>query len=210
MYRSPFRKAARQTNAFKKPGNWAAGYHTGEDWVCDSDRTLVAPANGTIIRNEYDKSYGYFIIIRTNDNKVILMAHMASKSSKAKGARVSAGEIVGTMGSTGNSTGAHLHIEIQNSHTWAYNQNLLKPGAYINFNSFTTGGTFEMAKTWTNGSTKEEVFADTALNVKIGTLNPREVCDCLAVTDGRYLVKYQVGSTGTYKAGFVAYSGGVR
>ena len=134
MYRSPFRAKARMTTRFKKPGDWAAGYHTGEDWVCDTDRTLVSPANGTIIYNGYDKSYGYNIIIRTDDNKVIRMCHLAEKSP-AYG-KVKAGEVVGTMGNTGNSYGAHLHIEVEDSPTWHYNKNLLKPSDYIDFNNW--------------------------------------------------------------------------
>ena len=210
MYRSPFRQTARQTITYKKLGSWSAGYHTGEDWVCDGDRTLVAPASGTILRNEFDKSYGNFIVIGADDGKTILMAHMAAHSGKAKGTRVNAGDIVGTMGSTGNSSGAHLHIEVENAGTWAYNKNLLKPSSYIDFNSFTAGGDFEVAKKWTNGSTQETVYAETTLKTKIGSLNPRESCDCLAIVNGRYLVKYPIDGANVYKTGFVAYAGGVK
>ena len=209
MYRSPFRQAARQTTPFKKPGSWSAGYHTGEDWVCDSDTTLVAPAAGTILRNEFSDSYGNFIVIRTDDANAILMAHMTSRSGKAKGARVNAGDVVGTMGNTGNSYGAHLHIEVENAGTWVYNKNLLKPSSYIDFTSF-TGGDFEMSKPWKNGSTKEDVFADTAFKMKIGSLNPHESCDCLGTAAGKYIVRYKVTGTNTYKIGFVSYAGSVK
>lgn len=69
---------------------------------------------------------------------------------------------------------------------------------------------FNMAKTYKNGSTRENVFADTGLTLKTGSLNPWETCDCLAVVDGRYLVKYKVDGTNKYKCGFVKYSGGVK
>lgn len=144
MYRSPFRDKARMTTRFKKPGNWAAGYHTGEDWVCDTDRTLVSPASGTVIINNYDTSYGYNIVIRMDDNKVIRMCHM-EKKSPAYG-KVKAGEVVGTMGNTGNSYGAHLHIEVENSPTWNYNKNLLKPSDYVDFNNWGQGKENESEK----------------------------------------------------------------
>lgn len=69
---------------------------------------------------------------------------------------------------------------------------------------------FEVAKTYKNGSTKEIVYADTSLKTKTGSLNAREVCECLAIVNGRYLVKYKVDGTSNYKCGFVKYSGGVK
>lgn len=212
MYRSPFNGSARQTTAFKKPGKWAAGYHTGEDWVCDSDRTLVAPASGIVTRNGYDENgYGNYIVILTNQNHSVLMGHMVKKSNKKTGDNVYAGEVVGTMGNTGNSTGTHLHIEIENTTVWEYNKNLLKPSDFIDFNNFNYMETedFEVAKVWTNGSTAENVFAETTLATKIGVLNPRESCDCLGIVNGMYIVKYKVDGTDTFKVGFVKYSGGI-
>ena len=69
---------------------------------------------------------------------------------------------------------------------------------------------FEVAKTYKNGSTKEIVYADTSLKTKTGSLNPYEVCECIAVVNGRYLVKYKVDGTSNYKCGFVAYNGGIK
>ena len=68
---------------------------------------------------------------------------------------------------------------------------------------------FSTPKTYTNGSTEEICYADTALTVKTGSLNPRERCKCLGIVDGRYLVYYQVDGTNHYKTGFVEYAGGV-
>jgi GH25 family lysozyme M1 (1,4-beta-N-acetylmuramidase) len=64
-------------------------------------------------------------------------------------------------------------------------------------------------KTWKNGSTSEPVYADTAKKTKIGSLNPKESCDCLGKVDGMYIVRYQVDGTSHYKVGVVSYSGGV-
>lgn len=137
MYRSPFTEKARKTTPFKKKGSWAAGYHTGEDWVCDKSAALVSPISGTVLRNEYDKSYGNFVVIRTSDRKyVVLMAHMKSRSPLKVGAKVTAGDKVGTMGNTGNSYGAHLHIEVEKANIWHYNTKLLRPSLYINFNNY--------------------------------------------------------------------------
>ena len=68
---------------------------------------------------------------------------------------------------------------------------------------------FSTPKTYKNGSTDEICYADTALTVKTGILNPWESCKCLGIVDGRYLVVYQVDETDHYKTGFVEYAGGV-
>lgn len=69
---------------------------------------------------------------------------------------------------------------------------------------------FEVAKTYKNGKTSEPVFADTTLKTKTGSLDKFETCECLAIVNGVYLVKYKVNGKNAYKTGFVKYSGGVK
>ena len=69
---------------------------------------------------------------------------------------------------------------------------------------------FEMAKTYKNGSTPESVFAETTMKTKTGSLNAYETCECLAIVNGKYLIKYKVDGSDSYKCGFVAYHGGVK
>lgn len=69
---------------------------------------------------------------------------------------------------------------------------------------------FEVAKVYKNGSTSEAVYADTTLILKTGSLDRYEQCECLAIVEGRYLVKYKVNGKNAYKTGFVKYSGGVK
>ena len=69
---------------------------------------------------------------------------------------------------------------------------------------------FEVSKTYKNGSTPEVVYAETSLKTKVGSLDARETCECLAIVNGRYLVKYKVNGTDHYKCGFVKYHGGVK
>ena len=218
-YRSPFKASSRETTAFKKKGNWAAGYHTGIDRVCDSNRTLVSPANGTVQRNEYNNSYGYFVVITTDEGMSILMAHMKEKSALKVGAKIKAGDIVGTMGSTGNSTGPHLHIEVENTKTWAYNTKLLNPNDYIDWNNTSSVGTvtapsasgsYPTAVDWKNGSTKETVYKQSNLKEEIGSLSPKESAKCYGEQGNGYAVVYALDGTSKHKAGFVKYAGGVK
>lgn len=74
------------------------------------------------------------------------------------------------------------------------------------------GGDFEV-KTWRNGSTNENVYADTDMTKKIGTIYPRGEADCYGVVDGKYLVCYNIYSGNTVvnrKTGFVKYNGGIK
>lgn len=68
---------------------------------------------------------------------------------------------------------------------------------------------FVEVKTYRNGSTEEVVYADTALTLRTGSLNPWEECECLGICDGRPMVRYVVDGTEVKKIGFVEWRGGV-
>lgn len=77
----------------------------------------------------------------------------------------------------------------------------------------TPKGDFDV-KTWKNGSTPELVYQTTTDckngKNKIGSLDPKEVCECYGIIDGCYLVAYTVTGTNAKKCGFVAYAGGIK
>ena len=79
----------------------------------------------------------------------------------------------------------------------------------INNNVNNDGSDVEM-KTYQNGSTSENCYADSNCTIKIGSLNPREACDCFGIFNNRAMVRYQVGNTGNYKIAFCKWLGGVR
>lgn len=215
MYRSPFKITSRETCSFKKKGSWAAGYHTGVDRVC-SNVSLVSPADGTVQKNEYNTSYGNMVVITTTDGKSILMAHMKEKSKLKVGSAIKKGDTVGTMGNTGNSFGAHLHIEVQNSKTWAYNKNLLAPNSYIDWNDTTStgsassNGNYPSSVKWQNGSTKEPVYMQSNLTNEIGSLSAKEAAECYGKSGSGYIVVYSLDGTSKHKSGFVKYAGGLK
>ena len=71
-------------------------------------------------------------------------------------------------------------------------------------------GSDEEVKTYQNGSTREVVYADTDCPKRIGSLDPRERCDCFGVFNNRAMVRYQVNGTNNYKIGFCKWLGGVK
>ncbi len=96
--------------------------HTGVDVNINvTGKTVVAAKGGTVLKSEALKnsdgsyrSYGEFIMINHGDGTVTLYAHMLAGSRKvSKGDKVSQGQALGIVGSTGNSTGTHLHFEVQ-------------------------------------------------------------------------------------------------
>lgn len=112
----------RVTCEFKRKGNWTAGWHTGIDLV--GDEKIYSSCNGTVTRTGWDNSYGNFVVVKNNeDGRYHWFCHLA-KINVSKGTKVSRTSVIGVMGSTGNSTGKHLHFEIRNaSNKYADNSN---------------------------------------------------------------------------------------
>jgi len=105
----------RATCYYGKPGSsWKSGKHDGIDLVSDGDKTILSVTDGFVIRSGINTSWGQYVVVRMADGRSIVYAHMSAGSRKVKeGDSIKAGQAIGTMGSTGNSTGPHLHIELQ-------------------------------------------------------------------------------------------------
>ena len=71
-------------------------------------------------------------------------------------------------------------------------------------------GEDEPVRVYQNGSTSENVYADTSCTIKIGSLNPREKCDCFGIFNDKAMVRYKVDNTNNYKIGFCKWTGGVK
>ena len=111
----PFRDIAecRLTNIYGKPNkNYSSGKHDGVDLVSDGDKTVLSISNGKVIRSGYSEAWGNYIVIEMQDGRAVVYAHLSSRKVIV-GEYVTAGRPIGVMGNTGNSFGAHLHIEIQ-------------------------------------------------------------------------------------------------
>ena len=71
-------------------------------------------------------------------------------------------------------------------------------------------GNVEIINRYNNGSTREDIFCNTNLETKIGSLDPREKCDCLGIFKDRPVVIYKVNGANNYKTGFAKWTGGVK
>lgn len=91
-------------------------YHGGMDLVAlGSDKSVYAIADGKVDATPYEANgFGYYVRQLLPDGRRIYYGHMAKGSIKVKaGQSIKKGDKLGTMGSTGNSTGAHTHIELR-------------------------------------------------------------------------------------------------
>ena len=87
--------------------------HKGVDFAAPKGTPVFAGGNGTIDYAGYNGTYGKYIRIRHNNEYKTAYAHLSSfKKGISKGKRINQGDIIGYVGSTGKSTGAHLHYEI--------------------------------------------------------------------------------------------------
>lgn len=98
--------------------------HKGIDIARPSDRTIKAADNGVVVSAGWDGGYGNKIVIDHQNGFRTVYAHLSSIQVKV-GQTVPKGSSIGIMGSTGNSTGVHLHFEVYQ------NGNLKNPLNYI-------------------------------------------------------------------------------
>jgi murein DD-endopeptidase MepM/ murein hydrolase activator NlpD len=94
------------------PATGAYKLHTGIDIAAPYGNSILAAASGTVIYSGWSSGYGYNIRIDHGGGKVTLYAH-ASSLLYSEGATVSAGQVIAKIGSTGQSTGNHLHFEVR-------------------------------------------------------------------------------------------------
>ena len=99
--------------------------HNGIDVAAPSGANIVAAAAGVVITSEYSSSFGNYVVINHGSGVTTLYAHMSSRGVSV-GANVTAGQSIGKVGSTGISTGPHLHFEV------SVNGTRQDPESYVN------------------------------------------------------------------------------
>ena len=88
-------------------------FHSGVDYAAPRGTAIYASGSGTIEMARYVNGYGNFIKIRHNSEYETAYGHMHKFASGMRpGVKVKKGQIIGYVGSTGRSTGPHLHFEI--------------------------------------------------------------------------------------------------
>ena len=95
-----------------RPGGIGSRYHKGVDIGGVGYTTPIKAAKaGTVIVSQLSNSYGHYVVVSHGSGNTTLYAHMSSRKVKV-GDKVKQGDVLGITGSTGHSTGPHLHFEI--------------------------------------------------------------------------------------------------
>jgi murein DD-endopeptidase MepM/ murein hydrolase activator NlpD len=106
-------------------GPRSRGYHYGIDYGAPTGTPIVASASGTVLKTSCGTGYGKCLVIGHDNGTQTLYAH-ASVLYVSTGTKVKQGQKIAAVGSTGRSTGPHLHFEIIKS-----NGQKLNPANYV-------------------------------------------------------------------------------
>ncbi|MFG2485017.1 M23 family metallopeptidase [Streptomyces virginiae] len=113
---------------YKASGSmWAGGTHSGVDFGATFGTSVKAVSAGTVVSAGWAGSYGNQVILQHADGHFSQYGHMSQLSVSA-GQTVTVGQEVGLVGSTGNSTGPHLHFEIRTTQDYGSD---IDPLAYL-------------------------------------------------------------------------------
>lgn len=114
-FANPVRASVRFTSGFgtrRDPKNGSRRMHNGVDFAGPSGTAILSTADGTVVHAGWSSGYGNTVRIRHEFGIETLYAHL-SRIDVKKGQRVSRGDQIGGMGTTGRSTGVHLHYEVR-------------------------------------------------------------------------------------------------
>ncbi|WP_330348575.1 peptidoglycan DD-metalloendopeptidase family protein [Streptomyces sp. NBC_00582] len=111
------------------PYQWkpdGVGRHTGQDFAADTGTPVVAVRGGSIAwSNKAGGAYGQWIGLRADNGHIYTYCHLSQRQVRT-GQKVTAGQQLGEVGTTGNVTGPHLHFEMSKGSSWSYG-NVAKP-----------------------------------------------------------------------------------
>ncbi|NBE51142.1 M23 family metallopeptidase [Streptomyces boluensis] len=106
---------------------WSSGSHSGVDFHAASGTAVHAVGSGTVVEAGWGGAYGNNIVIKMNDGTYTQYGHLSSIGVTV-GQSVTPGQQIGLSGSTGNSTGPHLHFEARTSPDYGSD---IDPVAYL-------------------------------------------------------------------------------
>ena len=113
--------------------------HVGIDLATSKAENMYSILDGTVIHKKYSSVRGHYIVIKGDNGYAFLYQHMASASPLNVGDKVQIGQYVGTEGTTGQITGLHLHMEMQNlssGRDWYFGNDIsyyINPAEYMGF-----------------------------------------------------------------------------
>ena len=134
-FKFPVKKPFIKTQGYGKTSfssHYKGGIHNGIDFVAQGSKNIIAPANGRVkaIGNMGKYGYGNWVAIDHGNGLVTLYGHLSSVKV-SRNTKIKQGETIGKMGSTGFSTGPHLHFSVFVKTTFAVVESSKVSGVYI-------------------------------------------------------------------------------
>lgn len=134
-FKFPVKKPFIKTQGYGKTSfssHYKGGVHNGIDFVAQGSKSIIAPASGKIkaVGNMGRYGYGNWVAIDHGNGIVTLYGHLSSVKV-SRGEKIKQGETIGKMGSTGFSTGPHLHFSVFAKTTFAVVESSKVSGVYI-------------------------------------------------------------------------------
>nr|DAT68226.1 MAG TPA: tail protein [Caudoviricetes sp.] len=165
-------------------GGIVSKQHYGLDLVTSGDRTIVSCMSGVVKRASPNagSGYGNHVWIANDDGSACLYAHLASYNVSV-GQRVSAKQKIGIMGSTGNSTGPHLHLGVSTNQDYSTthtnkNKYFQNPAVWLGLgvapkagSSYNGSGTPTGITYGTTSTNETEVSINSSASETIGGIN---------------------------------------
>lgn len=133
-----------QANAYAEDGRWTwpvdgrisdyfgtrNGKHYGIDIAASIGTPVVAIRGGTVTKSYFSNSYGHVVFVKHREYEAVY-AHL-NKRYVLQGERIARGEVIGEVGNTGESRGAHLHLEVHKG-AWTFGKrNAMNPLLVLN------------------------------------------------------------------------------
>ncbi|MFD9511801.1 M23 family metallopeptidase [Streptomyces mirabilis] len=116
------------STGYKTGGSlWSSGSHTGVDFHAASGTSVHAVGSGTVVTAGWGGAYGNQIVLKMHDGTYTMYGHLSSIGVSV-GQTVTPGQQIGLSGSTGNTTGPHLHFEARTTAEYGSD---MDPVAYL-------------------------------------------------------------------------------
>ena len=110
--------------------------HSGVDYGASEGTPIQSPISGIVQKvKSLTDSYGEHVIIKDDNGSSHYFGHLRDRSNLKEGQRISSGDLIGEVGSTGNSTGSHLHYEVRNK-----SGKFVDPNSYLSTTPYGIGG----------------------------------------------------------------------
>lgn len=155
-------------------------HHTGVDFGMSKGTPIGASIPGKVASASYNGGYGNLVVVQANDGKRILYAHQSRMAVKA-GQQVNAGSLIGYVGSTGNSTGPHLHFEVRRTADYGTD---IDPLPYVTNSLFNVGDSSGAILSSSTDNFNEAKEGDGSVQVRTRRFVPKAFTGNMGGDDG--------------------------